>query len=102
MVDISNDILIINEYGELTNASNNYKNYRSLPFMINFSEEIINQSVNPKKINFSFQTLTKSIKYKNGLWEVQFNNGMFVKSNNLILSSSLIAHPRCLEVLKTN
>ena len=74
LVDISKDILIINEYGELTNASNNYKNYRSLPFMINFSEEIINQSVNPKKINFLFQTHIKSIKAINESLEIEVNN----------------------------
>ena len=70
--------------------------------MTNFCKEIINQSVNQKKIKFSFNTLIKSIKYKNGLWELQVKNGIFIKSNNLILSSSLIAHPRCLEILKTN
>ena len=52
LIDISNDILIINEFGEMQYSSNNYKTYRSLPFMINFSEEIINQSINPKKISF--------------------------------------------------
>ena len=100
LVDISNDILMINEFGEIKNEDNNNKYYRSLPFMVNFSKEIINQSINPKKINFIFQTLTKSIKRINNLWEIQIDKKMFFKSKNIILSSSLIAHPRCLEILK--
>ena len=55
LLDISNDILIINEFGEMQYSSNNYKTYRSVPFMMNFCEEIINQSINPKKISFLFQ-----------------------------------------------
>ena len=102
LVDISNDILMINQFGEIRNESNNYRYYRSLPFMINFSQEILNQSINPKKINFLFQTLTKSIKRINNLWEIKVNQGRFVKSKNLILSSSLIAHPRCLDILQIN
>tara|TARA_B100000214_G_C23955940_1_gene622840 strand:+ start:792 stop:1907 length:1116 start_codon:yes stop_codon:yes gene_type:complete len=102
LVEISNDILLMNEFGVLINAFSNYKIYRSLPFMRNFSEEIINQSINPKKIKFLFQTLTKSIKRMNNFWEIQVNSGRFVKSKNLILSSSLLAHPRCLEILKVN
>lgn len=102
LVDISNDILIINEFGEMKYSSNNYKTYRSLPFMINFCEEIINQSINPKKISFLFKTLTKSFKRKNNWWEVQLNNKTFIKSKHLILSSSLIAHPRCLKILQIN
>jgi len=102
LVDISNNILTINEMGEINKASTNYQNYRSLPFMINFCEQIINQSSNPKKINFLFQTLTKSIKRIDNLWEIQVNNKRFIKSKNLILSSSLIAHPRCLEILQIN
>ncbi len=100
LVDISNDILIINEFGEINNLCTNYINYRSLPFMINFSEEIINQSINPKKINFLFRTLIKSIKRKNNLWYIQVKKESFIKSKNLILSSSLIAHPRCLKILQ--
>ena len=102
LVDISNDILIINEFGEMKYSSNNYKTYRSLPFMINFCEEIINQSINPKKISFLFQTLTKSFKRKNNCWEIKLNTETFVKSKYLILSSSLIAHPRCLQILNIN
>ncbi len=97
--DISNDILLINEFGVLNNAFSNYKHYRSLPFMKNFCEEILNQSINQKKINFLFQTLITSFKRINDLWEIQVNNERVVKSKNLILSSSLIAHPRCLEIL---
>ena len=102
LVDISNDILIINEFGEMKYASNNYKTYRSLPFMINFCEEIINQSINPKKISFLFKTLIKSFKRKNNWWEIQLNTKTFIKSKHLILSSSLIAHPRCLKILQIN
>ena len=102
LVDISNHILLMNESGFLNNALTNEKTYRSLPFMANFCEEIINQSTNKKKINFLFQALTKSIKCTNECWEVQVNNGILIKSKNLILSSSLIAHPRCLEILNTN
>ena len=102
LVDISNDILMINQFGEIRNESNNYRYYRSLPFMINFSQEILNQSINPKKINFLFQTLTKSIKRINNIWEIKVNQGRFIKSKNLILSSSLIAHPRCLDILQIN
>ena len=102
LVDISNHILLMNESGFLNNALTNEKTYRSLPFMANFCEEIINQSTNKKKINFLFQALTKSIKCTNECWEVQVNNGILIKSQNLILSSSLIAHPRSLEILNTN
>ena len=101
LVDISKDILLINEFGVLKTTFNNDRIYRSLPFMANFCEEIINQSVNQKKINFLFQTLTKSFKHINDLWEIEVNNGKFINSKNLILSSSLIAHPRCLKILKT-
>ncbi len=102
LVDITNDILIINEYGEINNLSNDFSNYRCLPFMVNFCEEIINQSINPKKINFLFQTLTKSIRRLNNCWEIQVDQNRFIKSTNLIISSSLIAHPRCLEILQIN
>ena len=100
LIDISNDILTINEFGEIKSDSSNYKYYRSLPFMINFSQEILNQSISPKKINFLFETLTKSIKRTNNLWEIEVDKGVFIKSKTLILSSSLIAHPRCLDILQ--
>ena len=102
LVDISNNMFIINELGEMNIVSTNYKSYRSLPFMINFSEEIINQSINKKKINFLFQTFVKSIHRLDNLWEIKVNNEIFIKSENLIISSSLIAHPRCLKLLKIN
>ena len=102
LLDISNDILLINEFGEINNFSSNYKTYRSLPFMINFCDEIINQSGNKKKIDFLFQTLTKSIKRINNLWEIKINNEGVIQSKNLIISSSLIAHPRCLDILQIN
>ena len=70
--------------------------------MINFCDEILNQSTKPKNITFLFKTLIKSIKRINYLWEIQVNDGKFIKSKNLILSSSLIAHPRCLKILNTN
>ena len=102
LIDISNNILLMNENGFLNNAFSYHKNYRSLPSMANFCNEIINQSVNPKKINFLFESLTKSIKRVNNLWEIGVNDSRFIKSKNLILSSSLIAHPRCLKILKTS
>ena len=102
LVDISNDILTINELGEIKNQSSNLTNYRSLPYMINFCEEIINQSTKTEKINFLFQTLTKSISRINNLWEIKIDNDSLIKSKNLILSSSLIAHPRCLKILQIN
>ncbi len=102
LIDISNDILTINEFGEMNLLSTNYKTYRSIPYMINFCEELIKQSTNKKKINFLFQTLIKSIRRVNNLWEISLNKESFIKSRNLILSSSLIAHPRCLEILQIN
>ena len=101
LVNISRDILLMNEFNVLKYSFVNDNIYRSLPFMNNFSKEIINQSINPKKINFLFQIFTKSIKRINDLWEIQVSNGKFIKSRNLILSSSLIAHPRCMKILKT-
>ncbi len=91
----------MNEFGVLNHEFTNNKIYRSSPFMANFCEEIINQAANPRKINYLFQTLTKSIQYKNNLWKIQINNKRFIQSKNLVLSSSLIAHPRCLKILKT-
>ena len=102
LVDISKEILIINEFGQINNLSNNFNNYRSVPYMINFCEGIINQATNPGKINFLFQTLIKSIRRVNNFWEIKADNDRFIKSKNLILSSSLIAHPRCLEILQIN
>ncbi len=101
LVDISNEILIMNEFGLLNNKFTSDKTYRSLPFMKDFCDEIVNQSINPKNISFLFQTLIKSIKRSKNLWEIQVNNERYIQSKNLILSSSLIAHPRCLEILKT-
>ena len=102
LVDITNDILTINEIGEIDKVVTNFRIYRGMPFMVNFCEEIINQSTNRKKINFLFQTLTKSIKRIHNLWVVTVNKEKFFKAKNLILSSSLIAHPRCLEILQVN
>ena len=102
LLDISNDVLMMDEFGILTNSFTTNKIYKCSPFMINFCEEIVNQSINPSKINFLFQTLTKSLYRDKDLWNIQINNGDFAKSKNLILSSSLIAHPRCLEILGTD
>ncbi len=102
LLDISKNILLINEFGVLKNRFTNDRIYSSLPFMANFCEEIINQSNNPKKINFLFQTPIKSIKLINNVWEIEVNKGVGIKAQNLILSSSLIAHPRCLEVMGIN
>ncbi len=101
LLDISNDILIINEYGQINNALTKNKIYRSSPFAINFCEEIINQSTRPKKLNFLFKTLIKSIKRINNIWEIKVNEESSIQTQNLILSSSLIAHPRCLKTLNT-
>ena len=101
LLEISKDILLINEFGDLNHSFTDFKIYRSLPFMANFCAEIINQANNPKQIKYVFKTFTKSLKYTNNLWEIQLSNGMLIKSINLILSSSLIAHPRCLKILKT-
>ena len=99
LIDISNDILFINEFGSLHKQAVDGKTYRCLPFMINFSKEIINQSINPEKINFLFERLIKSIMRNNDLWEVKINHEGHVRAKNLILSSSLLAHPRCLKIL---
>ncbi len=100
LVDISKEILLMNEFGVLKKFSNESFTYRSLPFISSFCEEIIDQAINPEKINFLFQTLVKSIQRINGSWEIEAKNGRLIKSYNLILSSSLIAHPRCLKILK--
>ena len=92
----------MNEYGEIDQLFTNKKIYRSFPFMINFCEEIIKQSINPERINYLFQTLIKSIVREKDLWEVTINNQQLIRSKNLVLSSSLIAHPRCLEILNIN
>ena len=70
--------------------------------MINFCQEIINQSIKPKKINFLFKTLITSIARENDLWVVKTNYERSIQSKNLVLSSSLLAHPRCLEILDIN
>ena len=49
LVDISKEILLMNEFGVLSKVVTNDKIYRCSPFMANFCEEIINQSTNPKK-----------------------------------------------------
>ena len=101
LLDISNDILIIDEYGQIKNAFTNDKIYRSLPFSVDFCQEIINQSIKPKKINFLFKTFIKKIKRINNIWELKLNEERCINSKNLILSSSFMAHPRCLSILKT-
>ena len=102
LIEITNDILLINGLGDIDELLTNEKIYRCLPFMINFCEEIINQSIKPKKINFLFQTLITSIARKNNLWDVKTNDARSIQSKNLVLSSSLLAHPRCLEILDIN
>ena len=102
LIEITNDVLLINEFSEIKNYSNEQNIYRGAPFMINFCEELINQSFSPKKINFLFETLIKSIMRNNYLWEMKINNQMILRSKNLILSSSLIAHPRSLDILNVN
>ena len=48
---------------------------------------------NKAKINYSAGIRTN-------YWD--FNNETFITSKHLILSSSLLAHPRCVTILKTN
>ena len=102
LIDITNSILHINESGEMYELFTNEKIYRSVPSMISFCKEIIDQSINPKNINFLFKTLIRSITYINNKWELAINSENCVTSKNLVLSSSLLAHPRCLEILKIN
>ena len=102
LIDITSEILVINESGEIYNITTNQRIYRSYPLMINFCQEIIKQSINYKNINFLFQTCIKSIVRKNNLWEFKINNQSFLKSKKFVLSSSLIAHPRCLDILNIN
>ena len=101
LIDIRRDILHMNDFGDLDCECKTDRIYRSVPFMVNFCEEIINQSINPKQINFAFNTLTKSIQRTNDFWEVEINKHL-IKCRNLILSSSLLVHPRCLEILNIN
>ncbi len=102
LIDITNKIVLINELGDIDYSFINEKVYRCLPFMSNLSKEIINQSINPQKINFIFNTFAKSILRKNNFWEVIIKDKEVIRSTNLILSSSLIAHPRCLNILDIN
>ena len=102
LIDITKDILMINEFGIISELSISEKIYRCLPFMINFCDELINRSINPDNVNFLFQTVAISIICKNGLWELKTNNQRLIKSKYLVLSSSLIAHKRCLDVFKIN
>jgi len=102
LLEISDEILLIDQFGILNNAFITEKVFRCVPFMTNFCEGIINQSINPKKIDFLFQVLIKKINRINNIWEIEVDKGRFIQSKNLILSSSLIVHPRCFQILKTN
>tara|TARA_Y100001968_G_scaffold2788_1_gene2337 strand:+ start:1582 stop:2697 length:1116 start_codon:yes stop_codon:yes gene_type:complete len=102
LIDISHDVLEINEHGKIDYLCSNYKIYRSCPYMINFCEELISQSRKKNNINFLFKTLIKTFRRKNNLWELRMNDDKVFSSNYLILSSSLIAHPRCLSILNIN
>ena len=102
LVDITEDILEINEYGDLVNILMQKNIYRCIPYMINFSEAIIQQSRNLNKIDFLFKTLVKKIIYNNSIWKVYINDKTFIRSKNLILSSSLLAHPRSFKSLNIN
>ena len=66
LIDITKDILMINEFGIISELSISEKIYRCLPFMINFCDELINRSINPDNVNFLFQTVAISIIAKNG------------------------------------
>ncbi|MBW3041096.1 NAD(P)-binding protein [Prochlorococcus marinus] len=102
LINITKDILLINEIGEIHNLSTDKEIFRGYPFMINFCEGIIDQSFNRKNIHFLFQTLVKSFKRENDLWRILLNEEKVIRSKNLVLSSSLIAHPRCLKIFNVN
>ena len=53
-------------------------------------------------MHFLFKILVQSLIGKNSLWELQTNDQRLLKSKNLILSSSLIAHSRCIDIMKIN
>ena len=102
LIDITENIFIVNEFSEIDHINSDVKFYRGFPYMINFCEEIIKQSINPNQINFLFQTFAKTITRKKNFWEVKINNDMIIRSSKLIISSSLIVHPRCLKILNVN
>ncbi len=52
LVDISKDILLMNEFGVLSKAFNNDMVSRSFPFMANFCEETINMLTQKNKFSF--------------------------------------------------
>ena len=58
--------------------------------MINFCHGILDQAINPNKLNFLFQT---SIARKNSIWEVKVGLERVIQFRNLILATSLLAHP---------
>ena len=87
LIEITNDILLINEFGDIDKIFTNQKIYRGFPYMINLCKQIINQSINPNKINFLYETCVNSFFRRDQLWEVKINYGRFIKSKNLILSS---------------
>ena len=106
LLDITKDILYINECGELDQLSNqkfmNKKIYRGFPYMKSVSESIINQSKNPKKIDLLHNTFIQSMKQDSNHWKLTINKQKFLKCSKLILSSSLPLHPRCLDVKNIN
>tara|TARA_B100000965_G_C19599338_1_gene761732 strand:- start:3354 stop:4481 length:1128 start_codon:yes stop_codon:yes gene_type:complete len=103
LIDITKDIFMVNQNSDIDHMINLQINkdkiYRGFPHMSSICKEIIKQAANPSKIDFSFKTLVKSFKKENNFWEIVCDSKNNIKSSNLIISSSLIAHPRCLDIM---
>ena len=99
LINITEEVLFINEFGKMSHLLSQHNIYRSVPFMVNFCQELINQATDSKQINFIFRKFVKSIIKKNNLWHLKIDEANLMRSKNLVLSSSLIAHSRCLEIM---
>ena len=103
LIDITSEILVISNNSCIEKLVNHQliseKIYRGFPYMNSICQEIIKQAVQPSKIEFLFKTLIYSIRKKNNLWEIIVDKNTTIKSSNLVISSSLIAHPRCLDIM---
>tara|TARA_B100000700_G_scaffold234904_1_gene260408 strand:+ start:552 stop:1673 length:1122 start_codon:yes stop_codon:yes gene_type:complete len=104
LIDITTDILVINNNSDidyLINQPNNHERiYRGFPYMNRICQEIIQQSVSPSNIHFLYQSLIKSFRKENNSWEILVDCNNIIKSSNLVISSSLVIHPRCLDIMK--
>ena len=103
LIDITKDIMVITQNGDIEQLINyqiiKEKIYRGFPYMNCICNGLIKQAPNPSKINFLFEKFIKSFRKVNNLWEIDLDSKNTIKSCNLIISSSLIAHPRCLEIM---